>query len=75
MNSMHSILLQAPWQEHTKLFEEQFSARLQEMIDSYTSIYNSIPTTERTGMATPIEQAKIWKTELEQSRNISIAQK
>tara|TARA_R110002020_G_scaffold18231_2_gene63997 strand:+ start:2922 stop:5087 length:2166 start_codon:yes stop_codon:yes gene_type:complete len=75
MSDMDSILLQAPWQDHTKLFEEQFSARLQEMVDSYTAVYNSIPTAERTGMPTPDEQSKMWKTELEQSRNLSIAQK
>ena len=75
MNDMDSILLEAPWQEHTKLFEEQFSARLQEMIDSYTAVYNTIPTSEQTGMPTPIEQGRIWKAELEQSRNLSIAQK
>ena len=75
MNYMSSLLLETPWQDHTKLFEEKFSAHLQDMIDSYTAVYNTIPTSERTGMPTPIEQGRIWKAELEQSRNLSIAQK
>jgi hypothetical protein len=75
MSYMDSLLLETPWQEHTKLFEEKFTAHIQDMIDSYTAIYNTIPTSERTGMPTPEEQGKMWKTELEQSRNISIAQK
>ncbi len=76
ISRISSLIMDTPWQDHTKLWEEINTATLQDMDDSYRAIYETIPTEFRNAnMPTPDEQRELWKKQLEGTRNASIATK
>ena len=76
ISRISSLIMDTPWQDHTKLWEEINAATLQDMDDSYRAIYATIPTEFRNAnMPTPDEQLELWKKQLEGVRNASIATK